>query len=73
MWVTPLFLSPWDAKQLYSREWRLYKAEAENEDDMGQSTQLTQDGICTVRNGCLILLATEVLEFYVVMAQIGQF
>lgn len=73
MWVTPLFLSPWDAKQLYSREWRLYKAEAENEGDKGQSTQLTQDGICTVRNGCLILLATEVLEFYVVMAQIGQF
>lgn len=51
----------------------MYKAEAENEGDKGQSTQLTQDGICTVRNGCLILLATEVLEFYVVMAQIGQF
>lgn len=40
---------------------------------MEQSTQMTQDGTYTVRNKSLILLASEILEFYALIAQIGQF
>lgn len=47
---TTLLPSLSDGGKQYPREWRFFKADVENEDDVEQSVQLTQGGIFIVKN-----------------------